>query len=129
MTMHDVVELLTALNVQSSAGPAGVTFSWYFDRGSLDREGRHHYRIERGSGIAGRGHAWNVVALPEGTPRGPKVTTRRLLRRQVLETLAGGPKPEALAGFEIYARWHRTGSASSVQWFTRRRTTRGKTES
>jgi hypothetical protein len=121
LTMRDVVDLLTALNVRGSAGPLGVAFSWYFDRGNLDREGRHHYRVESGSGVAGRGHAWNVVELPEGTPRGPKVTTRHALRRQVLETLAEGPRPEPREDHETYARWHTTGSTSSVQWFTRRR--------
>ncbi len=39
--MRDVVNLLTTLNVRCSAGPLGVSFSWYFDRGTLDREGRH----------------------------------------------------------------------------------------
>jgi hypothetical protein len=112
VTMRDVVDLLTTLNVRCSAGPLGVAFSWYFDRGNLDREGRHHYRVESGSGIAGRGHAWNV-----------KVTTRHALRHQVLEILAEGPRPEARAGYEAYARWHTTGSTSSVQWFTRRRST------
>ena len=120
MTMRDVVDLLTALNVRCSAGPLGVEFSWYFDDGNLDRKGRHHYRIESGSGVAGRGHAWNVVELPEGIPRGPKVTTRRALRRQVLETLAEDPKPENRAGYEAYARRHATSSTSSVQWFSRR---------
>jgi hypothetical protein len=123
LAMRDVVDLLTALNVRCSTGPLGVEFSWYFDHGNLDREGRHRYRVESGSGVAGRGHAWNVVELPAGTPRGPKVTTRLALRRQVLETLAEGPKPEPDEGHEAYARCHTTGSTSSVQWFTRRRRT------
>jgi hypothetical protein len=123
LTMSDVADLLTALNVRCSAGPLGVTFSWYFDSGNLDRHGRHRYRVESGSGVAGRGHSWNVVELPDGTPRGPKVTTRSALRRQVLETLAEGPRPDPREGREAYARRHTTRSTSSVQWFTRRRST------
>ena len=46
---------------------APIRWSYYFDRGNLDREGRYHYRVESGSGIAGRGHAWNANATP-GVP-------------------------------------------------------------
>jgi hypothetical protein len=99
-----------------------VAFSWYFDRGCFPRgETTVHYRIESGSGIAGRGNAWNVTELPSGPTLGPKVTTRSALRSQILEAIAEGAKPEARDGFEVYARWHTYGSTSSVQWFTRRK--------
>ena len=117
--MSDVVNLCATLNVKTTAGPLGVSFSWYFE--GLLRTGRAEFRIERGSGIAGRGDAWNVRELPSDPPIGPKVTTRRELRRQILEAIAEPPKPEPRPELEIYARWHTYGTTSSVQWFTRRR--------
>jgi hypothetical protein len=109
MLMVDVVALLTDLSIRCEPGPLGVAFSW----------GGERYRIESGGGIAGRGHAWSVVELP-ATTLGPKVTTRRALRAQVLAVMADPPKPDPKPGCETYARWHRTGVAASVQWFTRR---------
>lgn len=123
--MHDVVDLLLSLHVRGEAGPLGVTFSWYFDRGNLSRNGRYVFRIESGSGIAGRGHAWNVCCLPGGSPLGPKVTTRAALRRQILAALAEGVRPEPRDGYEVYARWHKSSpfpnTTTSVQWFSRRK--------
>ena len=129
MTMKDVVDLLTDLHIKAEPGPQGVEFSWYFDSpGGLGRIGRHRYRVESGSGIAGQGHAWNLHVLPGGGPNrnsghevcGPKVTRRLLLKRQVLEALAEGDRPPHLDGFESYARYHTYGSITSIQWFRRR---------
>lgn len=89
LSMSDVVALCVALNIQCEPGPLGVSFSWFFepDDPTRTRTGHVDYRIECGSGIAGRGRAWNLCELPSGSPSGPKVTTRRALRRQVLKTL------------------------------------------
>lgn len=119
MTMTDVVNLLVSLNVQPHATPDGVCFEWYFDHGCSHRNGRARFRVERGSGIAGRGDAWNVVELPGGVPLGPKVTTRAKLRQQVLAAIAEGPRPPDRVGFQTYARWHTCGLTSTVQWFQR----------
>lgn len=125
MTLKDVVNLLRSLHVKGDPGPQGVTFSWYFDRGCFPRaEITVYYRIESGSGIAGRGNAWNVCELPSGAPLGPKVTTKSVLRKQVLAAIAEGTRPEPRDGYEVYARWHTYGTTSSVQWFTRRKRTR-----
>lgn len=127
--MTDVVDLLTSLYIKAKPGPYGVEFEWYFERGNFSRTGDYKYRVERGSGIAGRGDAWNLHVLPGGGRNrdsthevcGPKVTTRALLKRQVLEALAEGTKPPDRDGYETYARWHRYGTTSSVQWFQRRK--------
>lgn len=122
MKMSDVIDLCRALYVKAEPGPLGVSFSWYFDHGCFPRGGTTvHYRIESGSGIAGRGDAWNVIELPSGPTLGPKVTAKSALRRQILEAIAEGTKPERRDGYEIYARWHRYGMTGSVQWFTRRK--------
>lgn len=119
MRMSDVVQLCTDLCIKAEPGPLGVTFRWSREgsTGSLERV---WYRIECGSGIAGRGGAWGVVELPAG-PAQSKVHARAALRQQLLEIMAEGTKPEPRAGFEIYARWHHTAQADSVQWFLRRK--------
>ena len=117
--MTDVLEVLTSVHVSGMPGPNGVEFSVYFDRSNLPRTGWVRFRVESGSGIAGRGHAWNVVEIG-GSALGPKVTTRRALRVQVLAAMAYGIRPELSPGREISARWHTYGLMSSVQWFTRR---------
>lgn len=88
--MSDVVALCETLDLRCEPGPLGVAFSWFFehDDSTGAKTRRVDYRIECGSGIAGRGRAWNLVELPGGSPSGPKVTTRRALRRQILEALA-----------------------------------------
>ncbi len=121
MMMTDVVNLLASLHVKASPGPLGVTFEWYFDDGCYPKRGNYKYRVENGSGIAGRGGWWNVRELPEGTPLGPKVPSARLLRRQILAAMAEGPRPPDRAGYETYVRWHTCGITSSVQWFQRRK--------
>jgi hypothetical protein len=121
MRMSDVVQLCTELCIKATPGPEGVEFSWFFDSPGQDgRTGSYRYRIRSGSGIAGRGHAWGLVELPAG-PSQPKVTTRRALKRQLLEAIVEGQRPEPREGFEVYARWHTYGWTSSVQWFRRRR--------
>ena len=119
MTMTDVLTVLTSVHAHGTPGPNGVEFSVYFERSNLPRTGTVRFRVECGSGIAGRSNAWNVVELG-GPALGPKVTTRRELRAQVLAAMAEGIRPEPSPGREIYARWHTYGLTSSVQWFTRR---------
>ena len=55
-------------------------------------------RLERGSGIAGRGDVWALVQLPGGPALVTKIATKPKLVRAVLEFMAG-PKPAALAGY------------------------------
>lgn len=121
MTMADVVDLLTSLHVKSNPNPEGVDYSWYFDDGCFPKKGEHRYRIRSGSGIAGRGNAWNVLELPSGSPLGPKVTTKAKLRPQILASMTEGPRPPDRDGYATYARWHTFGITSSVQWFQRRK--------
>jgi len=116
MTMSDVVDLLTSLHVKSKPNPEGVDYSWYFDNGCFPKRGEYRYRVRSGSGIA-----WNVLELPSGAPLGPKVTTKDKLRRQILASMAEGPRPPERDGYETYARWHTCGLTSSVQWFQRRK--------
>lgn len=120
MKMADVVELLADLCVRGEAGPQGVAFKWHFDRSNIPRTGTVKFRIERGSGIAGRGDAWGVVELPSG-PSAPKTRSKRELRQQILAAIAEGEKPADRVGYETYARWHTHGLTSSVQWFQRRK--------
>lgn len=117
--MADVLTVLDSVNQRGTPGPNGVEFSVYFERSNLPRTGTVKFRIECGSGVAGRSHAWNVVEIG-GETLGPKVTTRRALRSQVLAAMAEGIRPDPLPGREVYARWHTYGLTSSVQWFTRR---------
>jgi hypothetical protein len=124
VTIAEVIAILIGAGVQPQATPNGVEYSWYFDSGCMGRSGRHRFRVECGSGIGGRGGAWNVVDLPSGKPHGPKVTSGAELRRQVLESLAEGNRPDDRDGYETYARWHTCGTTSSVQWFQRRRRTK-----
>lgn len=117
--MTDVLAVLASVHVHGKPGPNGVEFSVYFERSNLPRTGTVRFRVESGSGIAGRGDAWNVVEIG-GDALGPKVRSRRSLRAQVLAAIAEGIRPEPAAGREVYARWHTYGLTSSVQWFTRR---------
>ena len=120
--MSDVVQLCQALWVKPEPGPYGVTFSWYFDAGCFPRGSTTvHYRIESSSGIGDGGRSWNVKELPNGPTLGPKVTTKSKLRPQILAAIAEGPRPPDRDGYETYARWHRCGITSSVQWFQRRK--------
>jgi hypothetical protein len=121
MLASDVVGVLESVHVlKHKATPNGIEFSVYFERSNLPRTGWVHFRIECGSGIAGRGDAWNVIELPAGPTLGPKVRSARMLKQQVLAAMAEGIKPESRPGFKVYARWHTYGLTSSVQWFTRR---------
>jgi hypothetical protein len=119
MNMTDVLEVLSSAHAHGTPGPNGVEFSVYFERSNLPRTGTVRFRVECGSGIAGRSGAWNVIEIG-GPALGPKVKTRRALRAQVLAAMAEGIRPDPLPGREVYARWHTYGLTSSVQWFTRR---------
>src|SRR5688572_1148901 len=98
MTMTDVVELLASLHVKGKPGPEGVEYGWHSDRGA--ELSRTRFRIRSGSGIAGRGDAWNVTQLPNGPTLGAKTRRRRELRRQILESLADGVRPPDRDGYE-----------------------------
>ena len=50
-------------------------------------------RLQRGSGIAGRGDIWTLVRLPDGESIAMRLDTRTKLTRAVLEFMAGPPPP------------------------------------
>jgi hypothetical protein len=95
MTMTDVLEVLISVHAHGIPGPNGVEFSVYFELSNIPRTGNVRFRVECGSGIAGRSGAWNVVEIG-GAALGPKVTTRK--------ALAEGVRPEPSIGREAYAR-------------------------
>ena len=55
-------------------------------------------RIQRGSGIGGRGDIWALVRLPDGAPITTSLDTKPKLARAVLEFMAG-PRPSELADY------------------------------
>jgi hypothetical protein len=57
-------------------------------------------RLQRGSGIGGRGDVWALVQLPSGLALVTRIDTKAKLVRAVLEFMAG-PKPAALADYTI----------------------------
>lgn len=79
-------------------------------------------RLQRGSGIAGRGDVWALVWLPDGKPIATGLTTKAKLVRTVLEFMAG-PRPSDLAGYTMPRAKRvivpRTG-ASRFVWHRRR---------
>lgn len=59
---------------------------------------RRRARLQRGSGIAGRGDVWALVALPTGAPIVTGLRTKVQICRAVLEFMAG-PPPSPLRDF------------------------------
>jgi hypothetical protein len=57
-------------------------------------------RLQRGSGIAGRGDIWALVRLPDGVPIVAGISTQARLKRAVLEFMAG-PPPLPLSDYTI----------------------------
>ncbi len=55
-------------------------------------------RLQRGSGIAGRGDVWALVHLPDGKPIATGIATKAKLERAVLEFMAGS-RPSELADY------------------------------
>lgn len=55
-------------------------------------------RLQRGSGIAGRGDVWALVHLPDGKPIATGLATKTKLVRAVLEFMAG-PRPSELMDY------------------------------
>jgi hypothetical protein len=88
----------------------------------------HEMRIERGSGIAGRGDFWAVVDIKTGE-RTKAVSRRTDLRRLIIEWLAG-PRPVRLpAGQSCYAKLHHNRFGSHYIWAIRRGLKRKEIES
>lgn len=54
--------------------------------------GLRRYRVERGSGIAGRGTLWALVEIGSGERIGPRCSKPTELKRLLTEWMAG-PKP------------------------------------
>ncbi len=78
-------------------------------------------RLQRGSGIAGRGDIWALVRLPDGTPITTSLATKAQIVRAILEFMAG-PRPADLTGYTVARAKRvihpRTGAASFV-WYRR----------
>jgi len=87
MNTQQVAKILLSMGLPDKASPYG------FDLGSLrDFYGIRLFRLERGSGIAGRGELWTLVEIATGEAREPACRTEKELRRVLREWLAG-PKP------------------------------------
>jgi len=78
-------------------------------------------RLQRGSGIAGRGDIWALVRLPDGAPIATSLATQAKISRTVLEFMAG-PRPTDLTDYTVARAKRvihpRTGAASFV-WYRR----------
>lgn len=78
-------------------------------------------RLQRGSGIAGRGDVWTLVRLPDGAPIVTGLATKAKLVRAVLEFMAG-PPPAPLSDYTVPRAKRvihpRTGGARFV-WYRR----------
>ena len=57
-------------------------------------------RLQRGSGIAGRGEIWALVRRPDGFPIVTNIKTKTQLVRAILEFMAG-PPPGPLSDYTI----------------------------
>lgn len=98
-----VPRVLTALGLPVRPTPYG------YDLGLYEGE---PFRLERGSGIAGRGHEWNITNVRSGE-RGPRAKETGELRRRLLEWMAG-PRPPGAS----FARMHSNRFGESVIWIT-----------
>lgn len=83
-TVGDVLE--TTLGYRVEMNPYG--FELRNDRLVPERA-----RLQRGSGIAGRGDVWMLMRLPAGRPIVTGIATKAKLVRTVLEFMAGPPPP------------------------------------
>jgi len=108
VTPADVGNLLDEIKIVFwESGPLGFT---------VGRD--HEMRIERGSGIAGRGDHWAIVDIASGK-RTKSVRTRRELRRLIIEWLAG-PPPVLPDSHWCYAKLNHNRFGDSYIWVVRR---------
>jgi hypothetical protein len=79
-------------------------------------------RLQRGSGIAGRGDVWALVRLPDGAPIAAGISTRARLQRAVLEFMAG-PRPPVLSDYTIprAKSARRSDGQTRYVWYRRRK--------
>jgi hypothetical protein len=81
-------------------------------------------RLQRGSGIAGRGDVWALVRLPDGAAIATKLDTEAKLVRAVLEFMAG-PRPAPLSDYTAPRAKrviHPRTRGSCFVWYRRRKT-------
>jgi hypothetical protein len=118
LSMQDVCAVIDALPAPPSynCGPNGVTVKEAAPNSPL---GWHACRIESGSGIAGRGGHWALVHIASGE-RSPSVTTRRDLRRLLMEHLTNQQKSQ-LDGYMFYARFEENRLGCGYIWVQRRK--------
>lgn len=116
----DVVTMLEEFGVGCDAGPNGIVIRGTIGAGWPFHT--EHARVERGSGIAGRGDAWSLVLRYPSSGHvksSPYVTTRKALRKIIREWMAG-PRPPTSSGATQYAtRLHST-SGTHFVWSERR---------
>lgn len=116
MTPSDVGKLLDDMRIGFwEAGPHGFT---------VGRD--NDMRIERGSGIAGRGDRWAVVDVKTGD-RTKSVSQRRDLRRLIVEWFAGPPPVGLPDGYSCYAKLNRNRFGEAYVWVLRRGMKRNET--
>lgn len=124
MNTSDVCALLDEMYLRHNVGPAGVRVTGIqVIRAQRFKSEVPDGRIECGSGIAGRGHHWSLVTdIPTGK-RGPFVATKRELRRQIVEWLAGPPPVMTESQAErygLYAKLHHNRFGDHYVWVVRR---------
>ncbi len=103
---EEVAAIVRELGLPDRSGPLGFDLGYH---------GSERFRLQRGSGIAGRGNLWALVEVHRGEQVGHSCEKPSELRRVLLEWMAG-PRPSQTA----YARRHRNRFGDSVIWVERR---------
>lgn len=112
LTSNAVRRLLEAEGLPVICGPYGFDLP-------CDRSNAATYaRLERGSGIAGRGYSWHIVCKALGTS--PSVTSLKGLRRILREWRTGEQQPPPRPGYQHYAKLNRNQYGEAYVWVTRR---------
>jgi hypothetical protein len=118
MTKEQVSEVLRSLSLPNFMNAYGFPIGYAPGR-PLDTWGdifvRGEYRVERGSGIGGRGDTWRIVNVQTGES-GPACKTSRQLHRELREWLAG-PKPPFPGNW--YPRRNRRAMNDAYIWVKR----------
>jgi hypothetical protein len=109
MNAHQVAEVLKEMVLPTAPGPHG-----FLIHSGIYKD----YRIERGSGIAGRGDIWSLKEVRSGERIGPPCRTKaelKLVLREWAAFLEWGQKP----GPGYFARRHKTRLNDGYIWVKR----------
>lgn len=104
MDAKQVATVLQSLGLPIQCGPNGFVLPGDPTKDEL-------LRLERGSGIAGRGGIWSLREVRSGETIGQSCEKSKELRRVLLEWMAG-PKPYGAK----YARWHSNRFNTGAIW-------------